>query len=194
VAGVIAGILGLIAAYLAFCTWLYRRQLRVYKDHVAAAQRAALGYNDGPDDQRLSEKGAGAGGAPVVGAFGTVIGGGSRQSHSSSDPRASTSAGRPSIPDNIPWAGMRPPITKDISDATKITGRTDEGYMTGETPEYVGEPSTAYRTYTATTGPDGRSYAGSDNSSTEDLLGGMEPSFFSVVLSPRKTLRVINRD
>jgi hypothetical protein len=43
VAGVIAGIFAILAAYLGFCTWIYRRQLRLYKNHVAMAQRAHLG-------------------------------------------------------------------------------------------------------------------------------------------------------
>jgi hypothetical protein len=40
----------------------------------------------------------------------------------------------------------------------------------------------------------GTSDRASVSSSTEDLLAGHEPSFISVVLSPRRTLRVINRD
>ena len=32
------------------------------------------------------------------------------------------------------------------------------------------------------------------HSSVEDLLGGQEPSFFAVVLNPRRTLRVVNLD
>ena len=35
---------------------------------------------------------------------------------------------------------------------------------------------------------------GTAHSSQEDLLGGQEPSFFSVVLNPRRTLRVVNND
>ncbi len=38
------------------------------------------------------------------------------------------------------------------------------------------------------------SSARSTHSSVEDLLGGQEPSFFSVVLNPRRTLRVVNLD
>ena len=43
VAGVIAGLLAILAAYLGFCTWVYRRQLHLYKNHVAMAQRVHLG-------------------------------------------------------------------------------------------------------------------------------------------------------
>lgn len=42
VAGVIAGLFFLLACYLAFCAWLYRKQLKLYKQHVEMAQRQAL--------------------------------------------------------------------------------------------------------------------------------------------------------
>ena len=42
VAGVVAGVFFLVACYLAFCVWVYRRQLALYKNHVAMAQRAAV--------------------------------------------------------------------------------------------------------------------------------------------------------
>ena len=32
------------------------------------------------------------------------------------------------------------------------------------------------------------------NSSTEDLMTGQEPSFIGVLLNPRRSLRVVNRD
>ena len=41
VAGVIAGVLFIIVCYLAFVAWLYRKQLQLYKNHVAATQRHA---------------------------------------------------------------------------------------------------------------------------------------------------------
>lgn len=39
--GVVAGVFVLVAAYFAFCAWLYRRELQLYKNHMAVAQRAA---------------------------------------------------------------------------------------------------------------------------------------------------------
>lgn len=41
IAGVIAGVFAIIAAYFAFCAWVYRKQLILYKNHAAMAQRAA---------------------------------------------------------------------------------------------------------------------------------------------------------
>ena len=46
VAGVIAGLLAVVAAYLGFCVWLYRKQLSVYKNHVAMAQSQHLTSDD----------------------------------------------------------------------------------------------------------------------------------------------------
>ncbi|KAI4796903.1 hypothetical protein E4T44_12064, partial [Aureobasidium sp. EXF-8845] len=42
VAGVIAGVLFVIVCYLAFCAWLYRKRLELYKRHVEMAQQQAL--------------------------------------------------------------------------------------------------------------------------------------------------------
>lgn len=38
-AGVIAGLFFVVALYLAFCTYIYRKQLKLYKNHVAMGQR-----------------------------------------------------------------------------------------------------------------------------------------------------------
>lgn len=38
-AGVIAGLLGLLALYLGYCAWLYRRQVRAYRTHLALTNR-----------------------------------------------------------------------------------------------------------------------------------------------------------
>jgi hypothetical protein len=40
----------------------------------------------------------------------------------------------------------------------------------------------------------GRPSGSTAHSSAEDLLGGQEPSFFAVVMNPRRTLRVVNSD
>lgn len=43
VAGTIAGVLFVVACYLAFCAYVYRRQLQLYKRHVDMAQAQARG-------------------------------------------------------------------------------------------------------------------------------------------------------
>ncbi|KAK2861465.1 hypothetical protein FQN49_004170 [Arthroderma sp. PD_2] len=47
IAGVIAGCLGILAIYLGFVTWLYRRRLAIYKGHLAATQRSSTGSGYG---------------------------------------------------------------------------------------------------------------------------------------------------
>ena len=140
VVGVIAGLLAVLAAYLGFCAWVYRRQLALYKHHVAMAQRASLGM---PTDKA---------------AF-TIP---PRSSDNSSQHRNSTdiSSGQPS---NIPSA-----------QPASSSGAGSRGYQhVPLAPE--GTDSTA-------------------NSSTDDLMSGQEPSFLGVMLNPRRSLRVINRD
>lgn len=181
-AGIVAGIFAILAAYLAFCTWLYRRQLKQYKNHVAMAQRTGFtaspeapgswsGSNDGRSaGGRSSEKPVGVGGRssekPVgagvmLGPFGTQI---TNVTSRSSESRTHQSgASRPSAEDG---------------------GSAHGGGVMPGGRLYADEENTAY----------GRPSASTAHSSTEDLLSGMEPSFFSVVLNPRRTLRVVNSD
>jgi hypothetical protein len=42
IAGVLAGVFGALAIYLGFCAWLYRKQLKLYKNHVAMSQQQTL--------------------------------------------------------------------------------------------------------------------------------------------------------
>lgn len=139
VAGVVAGCFAILAGYLGFCAWVYRRQLALYKNHVAMTQRAAAA---GP-----SEK------AAFLGASSTEGGSSTAGRTKYSTDRSSRQAGS-SGPDSIGHEPV-PPL-----------------------PPGLGAPG-AGRDSTA-------------NSSTEDLAG--EPSFVGVLLNPRRSLRVINRD
>lgn len=204
-AGVIAAALAILAGYLAFCTWLYRKQLRLYKDHVAMAQRTAFASspengNWGSDvgsgngsGGRINEK---VGTGVMLGPFGTEIGG-------------SGSAGRPSVGDGAGSAGgsgLHPSLTPSsgISPGSGAPGESGSGSGYGgglmpgrgqyetlneehEGTEYLGAglPGPTYL---------GRPSASTAHSSMEDLISGQEPSFFSVVLNPRRTLRVVNLD
>jgi hypothetical protein len=177
IAGAIAGVLAVLAAYLAFCTWLYRQQLALYKNHVAMSQRTALGYSNSPDNRMRSEKMG-----PLLGAFGTEIGGPSSSSNSA--PRSSLGG------NSGPSSG--PPAVRYDSNSTANRAFTSEE----PTPmEYQGAAGVAAVGGAGMHGwPGGTSDRASVSSSTEDLIAGHEPSFISVVLSPRRTLRVINRD
>ncbi|PGH14032.1 hypothetical protein AJ79_03301 [Helicocarpus griseus UAMH5409] len=137
-AGVVAGCLFVIAIYLGFCTYIYRRQLAVYKSHVAAVQRSSTGNKFGPFVPPHSSENISAGQASFL-------------SESGSNIAAALGAGA-TQPGNRGSAGeYRPP-----------------------------------------SGPAGGK--SSANSSTDDLLAGQEPTFLGVMLNPRRSLRVINKD
>lgn len=133
VAGVVAGFFAVLAAYLGFCAWVYRRQLALYKSHVAASQRAAARGPGHPHEKATFLSSEGSSDGRATNSSSGIMGSGLRTS------------GYSNIP---PSPGVHPP---------------------------VGGNSTA-------------------NSSSEDLMRGVEPSFVGVLLNPRRSLRVINRD
>ena len=132
VGGVLAGVFAVLAAYFAFCAWVYRRQLALYKNHVAMHQRAAAGM---PGEKMAFLGPTGPGG----------------MSQPSSTLRGEESSGQG-------------------ASSGQGSGGTQGG---GVAPLPPGLGSTA-------------------NSSVEELAG--EPSFVGVLLNPRRSLRVINRD
>ena len=143
IAGVIAGCFALLSAYLAFCAWIYRRQLKLYKNHVAMAQRAQL-----------------AGDSRYLGGAALLPGKSSNENSSLSN-------------------SMR------RSDETGSAGRAGAGRgayteLASNNPYHPANEN-------------GRG-TGSVRSSTEDLLAGQEPSYLGVLLNPRRSLRVVNRD
>lgn len=199
----IAAALAILAGYLAFCTWLYRKQLRLYKDHVAMAQRTAFASspengNWGSDvgsgngsGGRMNEK---VGTGVMLGPFGTEIGG------SGSPARQSDSTG------SAGGSGLHPILTPSsgisLGSGPQGESYSGSGYGGGLMPgrgqyetlneenegtEYLGAELHAPRYM-------GRPSGSTAGSSMEDLIGGQEPSFFSVVLNPRRTLRVVNLD
>lgn len=137
VGGVLAGIFFILAAYFAFCAWIYRRQLALYKNHVAMHQRAAAGA----PAEKMAFLGA-----------------------EKSSTKQSSTLGGASIDRNSGQAGS--------------SGMASSGYdPVPPLPPGLGGPV------------GGNSTA---NSSTEELAG--EPTFVGVLLNPRRSLRVINRD
>ncbi|PBP26958.1 cell wall anchored protein [Diplocarpon rosae] len=181
IAGVAASLLAVLAAYLAFCTWLYRKQLNLYKNHVAMAQRTT--FSNSLDDANWSSeavstdlataKSSETPAGVALSSFGTEVGGSAR---------GSSTASR-------------------LAPGDASSGRGGEGYGGGSVP--------GVRYGRASQSDDGAEYLAANgsipyervggghqtaHSSVEDLLGGQEPSFFSVVLNPRQTLRVVNLD
>lgn len=95
--------------------------------------------------------------------------------------------------------GEKPPaipgLWQEDSDATSHTRRIDDNGMlvAGVGSSKAGSGG---QTSGTTRGRDGYQSArrSSEQSSTEDLLGGQEPTFVGVMLHPRRSLRVTNRD
>jgi hypothetical protein len=139
VAGVVAGVFFLVACYFAFCAWIYRRQVQIWKQHAAMQNNRA---NAAVEKQ------------------GTLT----------------SSSGKNS--------SERPPVTLGSSHGA-AAGSFDIGTRnSGEATGYGGAGEAWGR-------------RNSEGSVVDGLLDGQEPSFWGakgVLLNPRRSLRVINRD
>lgn len=158
VAGVVAGVLAIVAAYLGFCAWIYRKQLKLYKNHVAMAQRAAADPTRAEKEGFMLPPGAAGSGKNSTDKRSDPSRGRSGHSPSPSNPSGTSSGGGYS--------------------AHPVTG----GGLVGQ--EY--HPLQQSHTHGSN---------GSDaGSSTENLLANLEPSFVGVLLNPKRSLRIVNRD
>lgn len=155
-AGVIAGIAGALAFYLGFCAWLYRRQVRAYKQHLAVANR--YGTSPGP-------------GSAALGLFGSRRGRGRKR-----DPSEHSSFGWVGSGSEPRW--LSEPKFVSSEDASPGTASGSGGYAGAG--GVAGKQSEETRPRTSSSG------------SGDSLLEGQEPSFFSVVMGPRRALRVVN--
>nr|POE93447.1 kelch repeat-containing protein [Quercus suber] len=149
VVGVICGILFIVACYLAFCAYIYRKQLQLYKRHNEMAQRRANN-----DDL-----------VPIPGLL---------------------AAGRSSKGSSGHHEGPSPFWMRNDSHSqagsTDRSGRHIDAGSVGGSHRIVG--ADGYQNLRRS----------SDHSSVGDLMADQEPSFVGVMLNPRRTLRVINRD
>jgi hypothetical protein len=134
-AGVVAGILAIAVVYLAFCAFIYRKQLHIYKQHMAMAQ------------ERQEMSGAGGGLFDPPGSPGYAGEGYSKH----------LSAGQSSL--------IGPYHTRESNSIdTSMMQQTSSG----------------------------DNQSASDSS--EHLMDGFEPSYYGVLLHPRRSLRIVNRD
>ncbi|KAK0722006.1 hypothetical protein B0T26DRAFT_739331 [Lasiosphaeria miniovina] len=256
-AGIIAALAGLAAVYLGYCAWLYRRQVRAYKSHLAVANRyspaaaSASGLSGGLAAffGRKGSKKSTMSGNNGDGVFtGAAIGASSR--HDDDDdyidekqlPRGRSGyhwrdLSSASTADSIGFYGGIPPTEPKMlfddqpTPESGVSGHTssaaavsssrhtrhsfDPAYPVRPTAWWPGAGGDGVRGSSSGTGTTpasgsglggvagtaavrGRqprrsmSASGGSTSSTEQLIDGQEPSFFSVVLSPRRALRVVN--
>ena len=249
---IIAALAALAAGYLGYCAWLYRRQVRAYKSHLAVANRyyapaatasTANGFLSAIFGRKSSKKSSKSG---VSASGGVLIGEkvprpesqeyqSQLQNHhrnNSNSKRLSTDTFDSAVVDGGAWAPTeprtmfggedssdRPSPGSGVTGATSTSGRASSSLQ----PSMMTRPAGWWREggggggsgsgsgartqntgtgsgYTPDSVPQPRpvpirrsgSTSGGSTSSTELLLDGQEPSFFSVVLGPRRALRVVN--
>lgn len=168
VAGVIAGVFAVVAAYFAFCAWVYRKQVKIWKNHAGMV----AARNEKTD------------GAMAAGGMLTSSSGGGKNSSDRERAAAAARARDALFPatDSSSAGGVR----------TSNEARSGPNSFQGAAEL----PGSAH-------GVGGAAGAGeglrrrSSASSVDDLLAYQEPSFWGprgVLLNPRRSLRVINRD
>jgi hypothetical protein len=218
-AGVIAGAAGLIAMYLGYCAWLYRRQVRAYKMHLAVANRysATTGsrgsfgglaaFFGGRKSSKRSEKApAGVGGADgadtekLVAAEPTS--GRHHQRHestSTTDSLAWTHGGNPTVEplllfdDATPESGFSSSGSPALRPPARPARYPQVGAWNSSATVGAGSSSAATPGSTGAIAGEKPKRSGSGaSSSADEWLDGQEPSFFSVVMGPRRALRVVN--
>ena len=149
-------------------------------DNWNASEASGAGVEDGSG--RTNERIAG---GAMLGPFGTEIGG-------------SGSAGRPSLGASSAGTGRASPTPRltpaeSSSHNSQGSGVYSAGIMPSRGYGRLSEGDEGIECMGANQrGPN--MWRDTAHSSVEDLLGGQEPSFFSVVLNPRRTLRVVNMD
>jgi hypothetical protein len=154
-AGVVAGVLFVVACYLAFCAFIYRKQLQLYKRHVELSQAQARGEKT----------------PAVAGLYPTNTNATSGKYTPSDASYAAGSSGR------------------------RGTTAFSEGGITAQgSNRHSSVPSGGASSDGTFTEGYNVVRRNSDISLDEDLLAGHEPTFVGVMLNPRQSLRVINRD
>jgi len=144
VVGVICGILFIIVCYLAFCAYIYRRQLQLYKRHVEMSQAQARG-------EKLPA---------IPGLLATD------SAKNSADTR------------------REQPFWNSDTNSQSASTQAQSGYSGGQTSSSGRAAAGGYQNVRRD----------SDVSSAEEIFNTHEPTFVGVMLNPRRSLKVINRD
>lgn len=179
---VIACIAGSAAAYLGYCAWLYRRQVRAYKTHLAVQNRfPARSASHGSFGRML-----------VFGRKGTRKDAGAKLLKTEEEKAAWAASQKPDGSssgggESFGWVGREKLLDPSSAGGSKTTPASSGLGKPSPSSEYQGAGG-SYDSGEAS-GSGGRPRtSGSTTSSMED----QEPSFFSVVLGPRRALRVVN--
>ncbi|KAK4035008.1 hypothetical protein C8A01DRAFT_48726 [Parachaetomium inaequale] len=191
-AGVLAGLAGVAAAYLGYCAVLFRRQVRAYRRYLAVVNRYS------PPGSGSTGRLVGWGVVREKGERGQGGGGGGMQEKGEQHQQQQWGSVPVAVPAlnrfststvdsaSLGWGAVPPTEPRFLFDE----GRPSLGSGTGS-----GSGSGSGTAPAAGAGRPMRrsgSVSGGSTSSTERLLDGQEPSFFSVVLGPRRALRVVN--
>ncbi|KAI0432569.1 hypothetical protein F5Y09DRAFT_135858 [Xylaria sp. FL1042] len=193
-AGVVAALAGLSALYLGFCAWLWRRQVRAYKKHMAIANRY------GEDDIEP-------GGMAAAAAAGNEK---LRKKEQSNSARGGSGGGGSAVDedrDHFSWVGqLGEPKFMSSSDEPSRGSGSGFGSMDRSRSSEDRRPwGLGYDSYTGNArggaaaegsgvnrSKSNATWSTRSDNSAEALLDGREPNFFSVVLGPRRALRVVN--
>ncbi|KAG8168372.1 hypothetical protein KVR01_001121 [Diaporthe batatas] len=181
---VVACLAGLAAGYLGYCAWLYRRQVRAYKTHLAVQNRfparsashgsfffGAFGRRKSNARDNKEEK------AWLAG-------------HRRDASNASSSGGE----ESFAWVGrenLLNPSSNSHQNSNKFTP-TSSGARPSYGDESKGGPSPGSGTSPGEVSGSSRQRRDSTSGASTSSLEGLEPSFFSVVMGPRRALRVVN--
>lgn len=170
IAGILAALFFILASYLAFCAYVYRKQLQLYKRHVELTSAQAQG---GEKFATTSSNGNGNGKY--------------HHQHSSSSAATTTtttgggdSRGRESY-------GSGRGVESGYSNPNQYNTNNNKPLRVGGGGG-GGGGGAYYKSLRDGENEDG------DEEEEEDLLNSYEPSFVGVILNPRRSLRVINRD
>lgn len=180
IAGILAALFFILASYLAFCAYVYRKQLQLYKRHVELSQAQ--------------------GGEKFVTTSSSNGNGGGKYHHQPSSSSAATTTTTTTM------TGRRDSRGRE----SYGSGRgVESGYSNSNPNQYNNNNNNKPLRGGVGVGGGGGTYYKSlrdgdedrdgedrdgDEEEEEDLLNSYEPSFVGVILNPRRSLRVINRD
>ncbi|POS71994.1 kelch domain-containing protein [Diaporthe helianthi] len=188
---VVACLAGLAAGYLGYCAWLYRRQVSAYKTHLAV-------------QNRFPARSASHGSFFFFGAFGRRKSNARDNNNHNKNKEekawlaghrrgasiTSSSAGQ----ESFAWVGrdnLLNPNSNSNQNSNKFTP-TSSGARPSYGDESKGGPSPGSGTSPGEISGSSRQRRDSTSGASTSSLEGLEPSFFSVVMGPRRALRVVN--